>query len=210
MEDSEESLLVAPQAIVPLMVSREEAERSLAAWAKYAVEDRPLLIERLTAMYLPFWLFEMGGVVEWSLLQASAAWGGEDSPLSGSEARLSPIAVLASSNPHPGFVEAIEGIEPGLLVPFDPAYLAAHPAETYLVSMADAALRARQKALRATGAKLMAGAGGVRMNLRSAHMVVTSYRLALAPVWLAEVSTGEARRRLVVSGVTAAVHTEEG
>lgn len=97
----------------------------------------------------------------------------------------------------------------GLLVAFDLAYLAARPAETYTVSMANAALRARQRALRMTGEKLTAGSGGVRLSLRSARMVVTSYVLALAPVWLADVRFREMRRLLVVSGVAAKVCSEE-
>jgi hypothetical protein len=40
-------------------------------------------------------------------------------------------------------------------------------------------------------------------------MVVTSYVLALAPVWLVDVRFGEMRRLLVVTGVTAKACSEE-
>jgi hypothetical protein len=209
VEECDDRLLIAPQAIVPLMVSLDEARRSLTVWLGKAAGDGPFVIERLTAVYLPLWLFEVGGVVEWSALHAGGVWGIENDPLSGTEPPVSPIAVLACSKPRPGSAAAVESTDPRLLVAFDPAYLAALPAETYTLSMANAALRARQRALRMTGEKLTAGSGGVQLSLRSARMVVTSYLLALAPVWLADVRFGETRRLLVVSGVTARVCSEE-
>ena len=209
VEQCDERLLIAPQSIVPLMVSQDEAGRSLTARSSHGAGDGRFVVDRLTAVYLPFWLFEMGGLIEWDVVHGGDTWGGEDNPLSGSEPPPSPIAVLACSNPRPGFAEAVESIDPRLLVAFDPAYLAARPAETYTVSMANAALRARQRALRMTGEKLTAGSGGIRLSLRSARMVITSYVLALAPVWLADVRFKEMRRLLVVSGVTAKVCSEE-
>jgi DNA-directed RNA polymerase subunit RPC12/RpoP len=205
VEENDEHLLIAPQAIVPLMVSLDDARRSLVGWMGQRAGGEPFTIGRLTAAYLPLWLFEMGGVIEWSALHAGSAWGGEGDPLSGAEPPVSPIAVLACSNRRPGFATAVECVDPRLLVPFDVAYLAARPAETYTLSIADAALRARQRAMLLTGEKLKAGSGGVRLSLRSARMVVTAYTLALVPVWLADVDVGESTRRLVVSGVTAEV-----
>ena len=210
VEASDGRLLIAPQAIVPLMVSQDEAEHSLVAWSKRNAGDEAFHVDRLTAMYLPFWLFEMGGVIEWSAaVGAGSRWPGEADPLSGSEPPASPMAVLACSNPRPGAAAAVESTDPALLVAFDPAYLAALPTETYTLSMANAALRARQRALRMTGEKLTFESGGVRLSLRSARMLVTSYMLALAPVWLGDVRSRETRRQVIVSGVTARVHAEK-
>ncbi len=205
VDSCDSRLLIAPQAIAPLIVSLDEARRSLTAWAGQAAGDGPFAIDRLTAVYLPFWLFEMGGVIEWTAENTGATWGNEGNPLSGAEPPVGPIAVLACSSPRPGFAAAVEGTDPRLLVAFEPAYLAARPAQTYTLSIANAALQARQRALRMTGEKLTARSGGARLGLRSARMVVTAYTLALAPVWLADVRFGESKRLLVVSGVTAGV-----
>lgn len=204
VDESDERLLISPQAIVPLMVTLDEAERSLTAWLRQNVGNKPFAVDRLTAIYLPLWLFEMGGVVEWRVEDSN--WTREGDPLNGAEPPASPIAVLACLNPRPGLAAVVESTDPALLVAFDAAYLAAHPAETYTLSMADAALRARQRALRMTGEKLEAGLGGVRLNLRSARMVVTSYVLAFAPAWLADVRCEETKHPLIVSGVTARVY----
>ncbi len=113
VEQCDERLLITPQAIVPLMVSQDEAGRSLTTWSRHGAGDERFIVDRLTAVYLPFWLFEMGGLITWDMVHGGAAWGGEDNPLSGSEPPVSPIAVLACSNPRPGLAEAVESTDPG-------------------------------------------------------------------------------------------------
>jgi tetratricopeptide (TPR) repeat protein len=208
VEESEARLLVAPRAIAPLRVSPEEARSSLVGWLAKEAEEGSFRIDRMTAVYLPFWLFELGGVIEWRDENGASRWMGEEDQPGGTEAPVSPIAVLACASPAPGSASAVESIDPALLVAFDAAYLAALPAETYSLSMANAALRARQRALWRTGEKLRIESRGARLSLRSARMVVTSCRLALAPVWLGHVTLSGAKRIASVSGVTARLHTE--
>jgi hypothetical protein len=207
--ESEARLLVAPQAIAPLKVALDEARGALAAWARGKGGGEAVRIEKLSALYLPLWIFELGGVIEWTAEGGRRGWLKEEDARKGAESPLSPIIVLACARPRPGAAAAAESLEPGRLTAFDPAYLASLPAETYTLSMADAALRARQRSLRRTGEKLMAEAGGVRLSLRSARMVVSSVLLALAPVWLGEVRIGDAARQAAVNGITATVHTED-
>ena len=179
IEASDEHVLIAPHAIVPLMISVDEARHKLQTWSRKAAGiGEELVIERLAAVHLPVWLFEMGDVIDWSAPPAGRGRGMDTGPLTGMEPPVSPIAVLACSRPQQGCAAAVEGMDPGLLVPYDPAYLAAWPAETYSLSLTNAALRARGRALRATEGKLTTAAGGLRLTLRSARLVVTSYRLA--------------------------------
>jgi DNA-directed RNA polymerase subunit RPC12/RpoP len=207
VEAGDERMLIAPDAIVPLMVSADEARRSLQAWAhKSAGVGRAFVIEHLAAVYLPVWLFEMGGVIDWSAAPSGSRWTLESGPLSGTESPVSPIAVLARAQPQPGQAAAVENISPDLLIPFETAYLAAWPAETYSLSLADAALRARERSLDATEGRLSAAAGGLRLAVRSARMVVESFRLTLMPVWLVDARVGKMRLGLALSGVTAAVY----
>ncbi len=207
VESGDERMLVAPDAIVPLMVSEDEARRSLVAWSHKSVGiDKAFIIDRLAAVYLPVWLFEMGGVIDWTSAPAGSKWRLESSPLSGTESPVSPIAVLGRAKAQPGQAAAAENISPNLLIAFESRYLAAWPAETYSLSLADAALRARERSLDATEARLSAEAGGLRPEVRSARMIVESFRLTLVPVWLAEAHVGRAHLGLVLSGVTAAVY----
>jgi hypothetical protein len=122
---------------------------------------------------------------------------------------VSTIAVLASSRLTAEQAAAAEDIEPGQLVPFEPAYLATWPAETYSLSLSDAALRARQRALEATGDRLAAMAGGQRLSLRSARMVVDTFRLVLVPVWLAAIRLAEMEISVALSGTTGIAHAAQ-
>lgn len=206
VEASDERMLIAPDTLVPLMVSAEEARASLLAWSRKAARTgKPFVIDRLAAVYLPVWQFEMGGVIDWNGAPAGNRWAMETGPLSGTEPPVTPIAVLAKANPQPGQAAAAESAPPDLLVHFDSSYLAAWPAETYSLSLADSALRARERSLRATEGRLAAAAGGPRLTVRSARMVVESYCLTLVPVWLADTHVGDAQLGLVLSGVTATV-----
>lgn len=206
VEAGDERMLIAPEALVPMVLSEPDVRRRLIAWA--GGEHAPLVVERLTAVYLPVWLFEMGGVVDWSAAPSgNRGWGMQAEPPSGTEPPVSPIAVLASSHLAADQAAAAEDLDPARLVPFDTAYLAAWPAETYSLALSDAALRARQRSLQATGESLAAAAGGRRPSLRSARMVVNSYRLVLVPVWLAAVRLAATEISVALSGTTGMVHT---
>jgi DNA-directed RNA polymerase subunit RPC12/RpoP len=205
VEAGDERLLIAPEMLAPMAVAEPDVRRRLIAWA--GGDHAPLVIDRLTAVYLPVWLFEMGGVVDWSTAPSgNHSWAAQAEPPSGTEPPWTPIAVLASSHLTQGQTAAAEESDPAHLVPFDSAFLAAWPAETYSLSLSDAALRARQRSLKATGDRLAAAAGGRRPSLRSARMVVDSYRLILVPVWLAAVRLAETEISVAVSGTTGIAH----
>jgi DNA-directed RNA polymerase subunit RPC12/RpoP len=207
VEAGDERMLIAPDTLVPLMVSAEEARASLEVWSrKTGGIGKSFVIDRLAAVYLPVWLFEMGGVIDWTAAPGENRWAMEAGPLSGTEPPVSPIAVLAKSNPPPGQAESVENVSPDLFVSYDTKYLAAWPAESYSLSLADAALRARERSLDATATRLSAAARGLRPAVRSARMVVESFRLTLVPVWMADARVGRAHLGLILSGVTAAVY----
>ncbi len=100
VEASDERMLIAPDTLVPLMVSAEEARASLLAWSRKAARTgKSFVIDRLAAVYLPVWQFEMGGVIDWNAAPAGNRWAMETGPLSGTEPPVTPIAVLAKATP---------------------------------------------------------------------------------------------------------------
>ncbi len=205
VEAGDERLLIAPEMLAPMAIAEPDVRRRLIAWA--GGDHAPLVINRLTAVYLPVWLFEMGGVVDWSAAPTgNHGWPAQAEPHSGTESPLSPMAILASSRLTADQAGAAEEFEPARLVPFEAAYLAAWPAETYSLLLSDAALRARQRSLEATGDRLAAADGARRPSLRSARMVVDSFRLVLVPVWLAAVRLAETEISIALSGTTGIVH----
>jgi DNA-directed RNA polymerase subunit RPC12/RpoP len=201
VEAGDVQLLEAPEAIVPIALSESEAHRRVRAWIEGRKEAPHL--ERLLGIYLPVWLMEMGGVIDWSYPSSNRNRRlGEPEDESGTEPPASPIAVLASRRLAPQLAPAAEDFDAGRLERFDPAFLASWPAETYSLSLSDAALRARQRSLEITMQRLAARARGRNPGLRTARMVVDSYRLVLAPVWLAALRAAETMIELALNGVS--------
>lgn len=198
VESGEVHMLAAPEAIVPIALSESEAQRRVRTWIEGRKE--PPRIERLLGIYLPVWLMEMGGVIDWSLPSPDMRTRlGEEAEV-GTEPPASPIAILASRRLAPQLAPAAEDFDAGRMEPFDASFLASWPAETYSLSLSDAALRARQRSLELTTERLAVRARGRKLALRTARMVVDSYRLILVPVWLATLRSPETRTELAISG----------
>lgn len=198
---SDVEMLAAPEAIVPIALSESEARRRVRTWIEGS--KLPPRLERLQGIYLPVWLMEMGGVIDWSYPSSNRNRRlGEPEDEAGTEPPASPIAVLASRRLAPQLAPAAEDFDAGRLEHFDPAFLASWPAETYSLSLSDAALRARQRSLEITMRRLAARARGRNPALRTARMVVDSYRLVLAPVWLAALRAPETMIELALDGVS--------
>ena len=194
-------LLAAPEAIVPIALPESEARRRVRTWIEGRKE--PPRIERLLGIYLPVWLLEMGGVIDWSLPSPDMHTRlGEEEAEVGTEPPASPIAVLASHRLAPQLAPAAEDFDTGRLEAFDPSFLASWPAETYSLSLSDAALRARQRSLELTTERLVMKARGRKPALRTARMVVDSYRLVLVPVWLATLQSPETKIELAINGTS--------
>lgn len=205
VESGDERMLVAPEAITPIALPLAEARALATEWSQ---RHKPAMtIDHLAAVYLPVWLLEMGGVIDWTLpLAEGRSRLGEGEPEKGSEPPVSPIAILASHRLAPDLAPAAERFDPARLETFDPAYLAAWPAETYSLSLSDAALRARQRSLELTAEHLAARGRGARPILRTARMVVDSYRLVLVPVWLASLHSESAQIVLAINGTSGDIY----
>jgi DNA-directed RNA polymerase subunit RPC12/RpoP len=200
VESGDVRMLAAPEAIIPIAIAENEAHRRVRTWIEGRQE--PLRLERLVGIYLPVWLLEMGGVIEWSLpLSSRSTRLGEEDEV-GTEPPASPIAVLASRRLAQQLAPAAEDLDADRLESFDPAFLASWPAETYSLSLSDAALRARQRSLELTTERLAARARGRKLALRTARMMVDSYRLVLTPVWLATLRAPEGSIELAINGTS--------
>lgn len=199
VESGDVQLLEAPEAIVPIALAESEAHRRVRTWIEG--RKKPPRLERLLGIYLPVWLMEMGGVIDWSLPSPDRRthMGGEEAEV-GTEPPASPIAILASRRLAPQLAPAAEDFDAGRMEPFDPSFLASWPAETYSLSLSDAALRARQRSLEFTTERLAVRAHGQKLSLRTARMVVDSYRLILVPVWLATLRSQKTMTELAING----------
>jgi len=197
-----------PDGLIPFKVSEKDARTALKAWfEEQAFEILPrVAIGR--GLYLPAWTFTMGGQVTWScLVQQQEEW----KPQSGQQVvHQENLLVLATDRLPKVLIPALYRFDLGELTPYDQRYLANWLAETYQIPLADASLTARKMALDSEREKISLNLPqAIRdLNVRSANMIVESYRLILLPVWLTHYKLDESRYELLVNGQTGEVYGE--
>jgi tetratricopeptide (TPR) repeat protein len=141
-------------------------------------------------VYLPVWLFTMGGQLEWRCqVQEQDKWAGKTKCVEkngvsfcGNEKIL--ISGFRSDDSH--LEKQLAEYHLDAIQTYNPGYLANWPAETYQVAMADASLDARQEALKIERDRIIASLPESWRNLSvsSARMAVDTYLLLLIPVWI--------------------------
>ena len=111
------------------------------------------------------------------------------------------LVLAAGAWPEP-CLPALAAFDLGQVAPYDEAYLANWPAETYQLAVGDASLQARQRVLQEEQASIRAQLGGqVRdLTFNSAGMIVDAFRLLLLPVWMVTMTIGGKKAQAVVNG----------
>ncbi|MBI5879036.1 MAG: hypothetical protein HZB53_15420 [Chloroflexi bacterium] len=214
--------LIEPQGIVPFQFDVDACVQHIRNW----LQTRPAApgdlfsgsaIVRPRPVYLPFWIFDIGGSVSWSAmveeydaLRRQNVWvrrtGQEvvlrDNTLVPATHTLGdePLKALAADGPGAYDTKQVQG--------YAEEYLADWPAEVYQIAMADASLQARSTALAAAQARIKATILGEARDLScgSAAIVINTYQLALLPAWVAAFRYRGRDYPLVVNGQTGAVH----
>ena len=110
-------------------------------------------------------------------------------------------------------VEEVECYLLGDVVPYTESYLADWPAEVYEVSVSDASLVARRKALEKSRhfvqTRVNATLGYVKdLQLNTSGVVVESFKLILLPVWIARYRYEDVVYHVLVNGQTSNVRAQ--
>lgn len=192
--------VIAPEAILPFKTNKPQAERILREWLKANGIERNLQVEVPVGVYLPVWTFDIGGEARWTAREyVNEKWV----TVRKEKAVFHDDLWVPSGKPLPaGFEEVIEGYRGQALEAFKPKYLANWLAETYQVSMADAALRARGQALHLTTAQIRADLplSYRELKVSSLGLVLLSFKLILAPAWICHYRVSGKKYEAVVSG----------
>ncbi len=216
--------LIEPQGLVPFQFDFDACVAHVRSW----LQARPgapddlysgSSIVRPRPVYLPFWIFDVGGGVNWSgiveeydALRRQTVWvrrtGQEvvlrDNVLVAATRTLAAESLLAlAADGHSAY-------DVTRLVPYAEEFLADWPAEVYQIAMADASLQARQAALAGVKERVAAMLPGhVRdLTCSSEAIVINTYRLALLPAWIAAYRYRNRDYPLVINGQSGAVHGE--
>lgn len=207
-ETAETQGIIPPHALVPFAITRDQATRVLRAWFKQHKLERPRL-SPVTGVYLPAWTFDIGGEIKWSGLVKK---GEEMEPVNGNylpfyDDLLVPADTQLASSVSRGFTE----FDLSGLVAYDARFLANWPAERYQVSLADASLTARKKALKDLRRALQRTSGGdyvSQLRLQSTGLIIESYKHILLPMWLVHYQLEGQVYEAAINGQNGNIHGE--
>ncbi len=174
--------LIPPEGVIPFRLSAQEARQSLERWLKR--KKLQAGISSVRGLYLPAWTFDLVGHV-----------GQKD------QSRLvyeDDILVPASNRLSADLWDQLDDFDTQGVVPYDRAYLADWPAEVYEITVSDASLAARHRAIKRASR-------GFALPPKGAGLFVASYKLIVLPVWIANYHCQEETYRAVVNGQTGQV-----
>lgn len=216
VEAQEEARLVPPDGLIPMALEAEAAYAAVRRWLGrgfFAPDDLARLVrdKHLRPAYVPFWLFEA---------QLTARWSAEVEEGYGRDRRW-----VFQSGDYTFFFR--EELQPGAralpasllqrlpkfdlkkLVAFKPEYLADWPAALYDLSLANAALRAREAMVKSAGLQILPrlAPGRAVRNLQVSPDRFSGefYRLVLLPLWIGAYTYLGRTYRVLVNGQTGAV-----
>jgi uncharacterized CHY-type Zn-finger protein len=176
--------LIPPAGIIPFSLTREAAQRAALQWLEAEAVETTILQGPPTGVYFPVWTFDIGGDIVWRGPEREAdAWAEQGGS---NKVHEDDLPVPARRNLPAPLAEAVSDFSLSQVVPYDPAYLADWPAETYSISVSDASLVARRQVLeKARQRYTRGGLGSTReLKLSSTGLIFESYKLVLVPLWI--------------------------
>ena len=209
---SETRQLIPPEGVIPFEVSQLEARRAFHQWFKNQGLQGKAKVTPVRGHYLPAWTFDLSGEIRWKCYADR-----DDIPTleEGSHLVYEDDILVPASHKLPAdlIVEETQHFSPSDLVPYDESYLADWPAEVYEISVSDASLVARRKALekarRFVQTRVNATLGNVRdLQLNTSRVVVESFKLVMLPVWIARYRHEDTVCHVLVNGQTGKVSAQ--
>lgn len=194
---------IPPEALIPFKVTQVDAHRLMLEWleneglAQYKGSARPPV-----GVYLPGWTFDLGGSLEWrGYRYETRNEGYKRHQVTGQEPVTIDNLFIPATDRLPASLRAIwEHFNLKALVPYDPAFLADWPAETYEVPLSDAALDARALAADQVAERIRVLVHYDDLVISSAGMHVKSFKMIQLPLWLGWYDGPSERHPIALSG----------
>jgi hypothetical protein len=193
-----------PDAIVPMAFDQARAALQLTGWLKKRHLSPAGSGMQPRGVYLPAWVFELGGVIPW---KGRVTRDKCEVPISGeSPVFFTNICVPAVGELSQVFARLLPGYHLAEAVAYDVRFLAGWPARIHETAMSDAALEARQQVVRKIVKDLQTTQGNViDLGYSTSSVSINSYRLVLLPAWVMEYSQQGQVHQAVVNGQTGSV-----
>jgi len=197
----EEQDLVQPTAVIPFQISSKKLVPLLKEWQKEKAKSSGRF-ELVKGIYLPLWTFDIGGFVSWTVdLYMGGDWVShrDEKSVFYDDLQIPATRKYAALLPR-----LFAGFNLRKLVPFETRYLASWMAESYDIIAGNAALLAREEALKRERSLIQALQlyRYNHLNISTARMTVDQYKLVLLPVWVVHYLLNEQHLILLVNGQT--------
>jgi DNA-directed RNA polymerase subunit RPC12/RpoP len=224
--------LVAPESVLPFAVTDKQAEANLKSWTTtrwFAPNKLKTLAEhdRTSSVYLPFWTFDSDSTADYTgergddyTESESYTENGERKTRTVVKTRWSyaagnvsrhfdDVPVPASKTVLPAYLESLQW-NFNELVPYEPAYLAGHKAQTYQVSLEEGFERFKQIAEQIIAGDVRQDIGGDRQQIHSlnAEFSGVTFKHTLVPVYAGAYRFNNRVFQVVINGRTGEVHGE--
>ena len=224
--------LVAPESVLPFSVTNTQAVSALKSWTAtrwFAPNKLKVLAQhdRASSVYLPFWTFDSDTSTDYSgergddYLETETFYeNGErkersvtrtqwHSAAGNVQRRFDDVPVPASKSVLPAYLESLQWSF-GELVPYEPAYLAGHKAQTYQVSLEEGFERFKQIADGVIAGDVRSDIGGDRQQIHSMNTDYSNitFKHLLVPVYAGAYRFNNKVYQVVVNGKTGEVYGE--
>ncbi len=205
--------LIQPEGVLPFQFEAEGARQFVTQWID-KLKFRPGDLDERAAVslprgvYLPCWTFDLGGQLKWHALIGEqrgrqTVWVPRDDVYL---VYHDDLIVPASHTVSKDLLDDVLEYETQALIPYSIDLLADQAVEIYQVSLADASLVARQRALKLARDYVLhtslAGEQVKDFQLNSLGLIVESYKLVLLPLWLTTYRYKNEHYRVAVNGQT--------
>jgi DNA-directed RNA polymerase subunit RPC12/RpoP len=198
------SELVEPDAIIPMVVDQKQAREQVAKWAAGKRFEPQQTVASPRGLYLPVWAFNLIGSIPWS---GQVIRNKREMPISGeSPALYNDICVPGSTKLATQLLELMPEYSLSSAPAYDPRFLSGWPAQVCERSMSDAALEARRITVERICRDIYIGHGNVlHLRYSASSISITSYRLILLPLWIADYTLEDESHQMVINGQTGTV-----
>ena len=195
--------LLPPQGMIPFEINKKTATQAVKSWIEKKAKVKGRAKFELTGIYLPAWTFDFSGEIKWTgYIQQD-----DDKPAIPVKdfryVHLDDVFVPASKPTPKHMQKLLRQFHAKDVISYNPDYTANWLAETYQITLSDAAVDAHAQAFKLAQeiAKRKGNLGRVRnLNFTSDGIMMQTYKLVLVPVWMGHYTHEDETYDFLVNG----------
>ena len=204
---AENEQIMAPNAIIPFSVSREQALQCFTDYMhKKQLVSKEVYnskLENLVGIYLPFWTYDAYTVSTYS---AKKDTGNEEGPIGYYKGvwnqAIDDVIIFASDRIHHRYLPKVSQFDFNQAVPYSPEYLAGIPAERYTVGLNAGWVQTMKQVEPKLRNAIEDNYKDLWVTKMTTKYYNVKFRYVLAPVYFASFTVGKYTYPVVINGQT--------